>query len=149
MAKSIEKQLPPDFKNWTELYFYIKEHNIEAFENYFVSYLDFFRNENYTIEVRYLEKQVLKEILSVLPSKKAVICAINELQVGDLIWVGADIHLYNNHTEQAKEQLSRTPFDMPTIKLNPNIKDIFAFKFEDITLENYNAHPPIKAPVAI
>lgn len=80
MVKSIENQLPPDFKNWTEFYFYIKEHNIEAFENYFVSYLDYIKNENYTIGVKYLEKQVLQEILFVLPSKKTVIWAINELQ---------------------------------------------------------------------
>lgn len=80
MVKSIENQLPPDFKNCIELYFYIKEHNLEALDDYFVSYLDFIRNEKYKIEVRYLEKQVLKEILAVLPSKKTVICAINELQ---------------------------------------------------------------------
>jgi hypothetical protein len=80
MVKSIENQLPPNFKNWIELYFYIKEHNLEALDNYFLSYLDFIRNEKYKIEVRYLEKQVLKEILAVLPSKKTVICAINELQ---------------------------------------------------------------------
>lgn len=78
-----------------------------------------------------------------------MVAQVCDLAVGDLIWVGADVHLYNNHVEQAKEQLSRTPLDMPTIKLNHNIKNIFEFKFEDITLKNYNAHPPIKALVAV
>jgi hypothetical protein len=80
MVKLIENQLPPYFKNWTEFYFYIKEHNSGALQLFSVSYLDYIKKENYTIEVRYLEKQVLQEILSVLPSKKAVICAINEMQ---------------------------------------------------------------------
>jgi thymidylate synthase len=59
------------------------------------------------------------------------------------------VHLYNNHFEQAKTQLARKPFPLPTMKINPAVKDIFSFKFEDFTLENYESHPAIKAPVAV
>ncbi len=60
-----------------------------------------------------------------------------------------DVHLYNNHMDQAKLQLSRTPFPLPTMKINPAVKDIFSFQYEDFTLENYECHPGIKAPVAV
>ena len=60
-----------------------------------------------------------------------------------------DVHIYNNHFEQVKLQLSREPRALPTMKLNPEIKDLFDFDFEDFTLENYNPYPGIKAPVAI
>ena len=60
-----------------------------------------------------------------------------------------DVHIYNNHFEQVKLQLSREPRALPIMKLNPEIKDLFDFDFEDFTLENYNPHPGIKAPVAI
>jgi len=59
------------------------------------------------------------------------------------------VHLYNNHMEQANLQLSRQPFPLPTMKINPAVKDIFAFQYEDFTLENYECHPGIKAPVAV
>jgi thymidylate synthase len=59
------------------------------------------------------------------------------------------VHLYNNHFDQAKLQLSRQPFHLPTMKINPVVKDIFAFQFEDFSLENYECHPGIKAPVAV
>nr|WP_294991983.1 thymidylate synthase [uncultured Sediminibacterium sp.] len=71
------------------------------------------------------------------------------LQYGDFVHSFGDVHLYNNHIEQAKLQLSRTPFDLPVMKINPEVTDIFGFKFEDFTLENYQSHPHIKAPVAV
>jgi len=60
-----------------------------------------------------------------------------------------DAHLYLNHTEQAREQLSREPYPLPVMKLNPAVKDIFGFHYEDFTLENYQSHPAIKAPIAV
>ena len=71
------------------------------------------------------------------------------LQYGDFVHSFGDVHLYNNHFEQAKLQLSRTPFALPTMKINPEVKDIFSFQFSDFTLENYESHPGIKAPVAV
>lgn len=71
------------------------------------------------------------------------------LQPGDFIHTFGDVHLYSNHMEQAKLQLSRQPFDLPVMKINPEVKDIFGFKFEDFELVNYQHHAHIKAPVAV
>lgn len=71
------------------------------------------------------------------------------LEAGEFIHTLGDAHLYLNHIEQAKLQLSRTPYELPKIRLNPEIKDIFDFKYEDITIEDYVSHPHIKAEVAV
>ena len=78
-----------------------------------------------------------------------MIAQVCDLQYGDFVHSFGDVHLYNNHIEQANLQLSRKPFPLPTMKINPAVKDIFAFQFEDFTLENYECHPGIKAPVAV
>lgn len=71
------------------------------------------------------------------------------LKPGDFVHSFGDVHLYNNHFEQAKLQLSREPLPLPNMKLNPAVEDIFSFQFEDFQLEGYQSHPAIKAPVAI
>lgn len=71
------------------------------------------------------------------------------LQPGDFVWTGGDVHLYSNHVDQAKLQLSREIRPLPSLKINPEVNDIFSFKYEDFTLENYNPHPHIKAEVAV
>ncbi len=78
-----------------------------------------------------------------------MVAQVCELDVGDYIHSFGDVHIYNNHLEQVKKQLSRTPKALPVMKLNPEIKNIFDFKYEDFTLENYDPHPGIKAPVAV
>ncbi len=78
-----------------------------------------------------------------------MIAQVCGLQPGTFVHTFGDVHLYNNHIEQAKLQLTRTPFPLPVMKLNPDVKDIFGFKYEDFILENYQAHPHIKAEVAV
>ena len=78
-----------------------------------------------------------------------MVAQVCNLKVGDFIHTFGDVHIYNNHIEQVKLQLSREPKTLPTMKLNPSVKNIFDFKYEDFTLENYNPLPTIKAPVAI
>lgn len=71
------------------------------------------------------------------------------LKPGDFVHTFGDVHLYSNHLDQARLQLTRKPYALPAMTLNPDVTDIFAFKFEDFTLENYQSHPGIKAPVAV
>jgi len=78
-----------------------------------------------------------------------MVAQVCDLQLGDFVHTLGDAHIYSNHMEQVKEQLSRTPRALPTMRINPAVKDLFAFKFEDFTLENYDPYPAIKAPVAV
>lgn len=83
---------------------------------------------------------------SLLTHMVAQVC---DLEVSEFIWTGGDCHLYQNHIEQVNEQLSREAYELPSLWLNPEIKDIFDFTFDDIRVENYKSHPAIKAPVAV
>ncbi|PJJ60540.1 thymidylate synthase [Hymenobacter chitinivorans] len=74
---------------------------------------------------------------------------VTGLQPGEFIWTGGDTHLYSNHLEQARLQLTREPRPLPHMRLNPAVQDIFSFRYDDFTLENYDPHPAIKAPVAV
>ncbi|RYY89268.1 MAG: thymidylate synthase [Chitinophagaceae bacterium] len=74
---------------------------------------------------------------------------VSGLEPGDFVHTFGDVHIYQNHLEQVQTQLQRAPFPLPTMRLNPDVKDLFSFRFEDFTLENYQAHPAIKAPVAV
>jgi thymidylate synthase len=78
-----------------------------------------------------------------------MIAQVCGLKLGDFVHTFGDTHLYTNHLEQARAQLSRGPRTMPTMRLNPNVKNLFDFQYEDFTLENYDPHPAIKAPVAV
>lgn len=78
-----------------------------------------------------------------------MVAQVCDLQVGDFVWTGGDIHLYKNHFEQARLQLTRDPLELCQLKINPEVKDIFGFKYEDFELVNYQSHPAIKAPVAV
>lgn len=83
---------------------------------------------------------------ALLTMMMAQVCGLG---CGDFVHSFGDVHLYNNHIEQARLQLTREPYPLPVMKLNPEVKDIFGFRFEDFTLENYQHHPHIKAPVAV
>ena len=78
-----------------------------------------------------------------------MVAQVTGLKPGDFVHSFGDTHLYNNHREQAELQLSRAPRPLPTLKLNPAVKDIFSFRYEDISFENYDPHPAIKAEVAV
>jgi thymidylate synthase len=78
-----------------------------------------------------------------------MIAQVCNLQLGDFIWTGGDTHIYSNHFEQVQTQLAREPKPLPTMKINPEVKDIFSFKYEDFELLNYEPYPGIKAIVAV
>jgi thymidylate synthase len=78
-----------------------------------------------------------------------MIARVCDMDYGDFIHSFGDAHIYKNHFEQAKLQLSRTPFELPKMEINPEVKNIFDFKFEDFELKDYQSHPAIKAPVAV
>jgi len=83
---------------------------------------------------------------ALLTMMMALVC---DLDPGEFIHTLGDVHLYSNHLEQADEQLRRTPYDLPKIELNPDVRDLFAFRYEDFTLSGYEHHPHIKAPIAV
>lgn len=78
-----------------------------------------------------------------------MIAQVCDLEPGEFVHSFGDVHLYSNHFEQANLQLTRTPFPLPQMKIDPAVKDIFGFRFEDFELLNYQSHPAIKAPVAV
>ena len=79
----------------------------------------------------------------------AMVAQVCNLRLGDFVWTGGDCHLYSNHLEQADLQLSREPFLLPQMRINPEVTDLFAFRYGDFSLENYRSHPGIKAPIAV
>lgn len=78
-----------------------------------------------------------------------MVAQVCELEVGEFIWTGGDCHIYQNHREQVELQLTRSLYKLPTLTLNPSIDDIFAFTYEDISVDGYESHPAIKAKVAV
>jgi thymidylate synthase len=78
-----------------------------------------------------------------------MIAQVCDLEAGDFVHTFGDAHLYLNHLEQVDLQLSREPYPLPTMSLNPEIRSVFDFTFDDITLHNYQSHPAIKAPIAV
>lgn len=78
-----------------------------------------------------------------------MVAQVTGLEAGDFVHTLGDAHIYNNHIEQVREQLSREPRALPTMKLNPNVKSIFDFKYEDFELTDYNPHPHIAGKVAV
>lgn len=78
-----------------------------------------------------------------------MVAQVTGLKPGDFVHTLGDAHIYANHFEQAQLQMTRTPKALPTMRLNPDVKDLFGFKFEDFTLENYEADSSIKAPIAV
>ena len=78
-----------------------------------------------------------------------MVAQVCDLRPGDFVHTFGDVHLYNNHFDQARLQLTRQPFALPTMRINPDVKDIFGFSFGDFTLDGYHSHEAIKAPVAV
>ena len=78
-----------------------------------------------------------------------MVAQVCDYGVGDFVHTLGDAHLYSNHLEQARLQLTREPRPLPTLHLNPEVRDLFAFRFEDIRLDGYDPHPHIAAPVAV
>ena len=94
------------------------------------------------------EEQLLMKVIldGFLLMNMAKVCGLNP---GTFVHTFGDVHIYSNHVEQMEEQLSRSPKPLPQMELNPEIKDIFDFKYEDFTLNGYDPHPSIRGKVAI
>jgi thymidylate synthase len=78
-----------------------------------------------------------------------MIANVLDLEVGDFIYTVGDLHLYSNHIEQAKKQISRTPYELPSLTINRKVEDIFTFKYSDFEILNYQSHPHISGPIAV
>jgi thymidylate synthase len=78
-----------------------------------------------------------------------MVAQVCDFSPGDFVWTGGDCHLYSNHLDQTRLQLARELRQRPTMRLNPAVKDIFGFRYEDFSLEGYDPHPHIAAPVAV
>lgn len=113
----------------------------------------------YKIMVSYYRCSVAKVVKLTLAGKPfniasyalltMMIAQVTGLKPGDFVHTLGDAHLYSNHLEQARLQLTRETRKLPVMKINPDVKDIFAFRYEDFTLEGYDPHPHIKAEVAV
>lgn len=78
-----------------------------------------------------------------------MIAQVSGLKPGEFVHTFGDVHIYQNHMDQVRQQLSREPRALPTLTLNPEITNLFDFSYEDFTLENYDPHPSIQAPIAV
>ncbi len=78
-----------------------------------------------------------------------MVAQVCDLELGEFVHTLGDAHIYNNHSEQVTTQLARTPKSLPVMKIKPSVTDIFAFTFDDFTLEGYEADPSIAAPIAV
>lgn len=79
----------------------------------------------------------------------SMVAQVVNMVPGDFVWTGGDVHIYENQVDGIKEQMTREPRELPSLKLNPEVKDIFRFKYEDITIEGYDPHPAIKMPLSV
>ncbi len=78
-----------------------------------------------------------------------MIAQVVNMEPGEFVWTGGDVHIYKNHFDQVETQLLRDPYPLPIMEINPTVKDIFSFNYEDFSLRNYQSHPAIKAPIAV
>ena len=83
---------------------------------------------------------------SLLTCMMAQVC---NLEPGEFVWTGGDCHLYQNHLDQARLQISRTPLELPVLRLDPSVKSIDGFRYEHISIDDYNHHPHISAPISV